>query len=64
MATLVVSAVTHFYTVSRLTALTALKLMDPEFESIAASLKQPFFKLFVRFQAYRRFWPYHCMFLV
>jgi iron(III) transport system permease protein len=48
MAILVVSAVTHFYTVSHLTALTALKQMDPEFESVAASLKQPFFKLFGR----------------
>lgn len=46
MAILVVSTVTHFYTVSHLTALTALKQMDPEFESVAASLKQPFFKLF------------------
>jgi iron(III) transport system permease protein len=48
MAILVVSTVTHFYTVSHLTALTALKQMDPEFESVAASLKQPFFKLFGR----------------
>lgn len=48
MAILVVSTVTHFYTVSHLTALTALKQMDPEFESVSASLKQPFFKLFGR----------------
>ena len=48
MTILVVSTVTHFYTVSHLTALTALKQMDPEFESVSASLKQPFFKLFGR----------------
>lgn len=45
MAILVVCTVTHFYTVSHLTALTALKQMDPEFESVSASLKQPFHKL-------------------
>lgn len=48
MAILVVCTVTHFYTVSHLTALTALKQMDREFESVAASLKQPFYKLFAR----------------
>ena len=46
MAILVVCTVTHFYTVSHLTAVTALKQMDGEFESVAASLKQPFYKLF------------------
>ncbi len=46
MAILVVSTVTHFYTVSHLTAVTALKQMDTEFESVSASLKQPFQKLF------------------
>ncbi len=46
MAILVVCTVTHFYTVSHLTAITALKQMDREFESVAASLKQPFYKLF------------------
>ncbi len=44
MIILVISTVTHFYTVSHLTALTALKQMDPEFEAVAASLKQPFYK--------------------
>ncbi len=48
MAILVLSTVTHFYTVSHLTAVTALKQMDNEFESVAASLKQPFYKLFWR----------------
>ncbi|OUS36136.1 iron ABC transporter permease [Rhodobacterales bacterium 56_14_T64] len=48
MAILVISAVTHFYTVSHLTAVTALKQMDREFESVSASLKQPTLKLFSR----------------
>ena len=46
MIILVVSTVTHFYTVSHLTAVTALKQMDVEFESVSSSLKQPFYKLF------------------
>jgi len=46
MVILVVSTVTHFYTVSHLTAITALKQMDREFESVGSSLKQPFYKLF------------------
>ncbi|PHQ69964.1 MAG: putative 2-aminoethylphosphonate ABC transporter permease subunit [Sneathiella sp.] len=48
MAILVIVTVTHFYTVSHLTAVTALKQMDGEFESVSASLKQPFYKLFAR----------------
>ncbi len=48
MGILVVCTVTHFYTVSHLTAVTALKQMDKEFESVASSLKQPFHKLFAR----------------
>ena len=48
MAILVICTVTHFYTVSHLTAVTALKQMDKEFESVSASLKQPTFKLFSR----------------
>lgn len=46
MIILVVSTVTHFYTVSHLTAVTALKQMDVEFESVSQSLQQPFYKLF------------------
>ena len=48
MAILVICTVTHFYTVSHLTAVTALKQMDREFESVSSSLKQPFYKLFAR----------------
>ena len=46
MGILVICTVTHFYTVSHLTAVTALKQMDREFESVASSLKTPFYKLF------------------
>ena len=48
MAILVICTVTHFYTVSHLTAVTALKQMDREFEAVSASLKQPTMKLFAR----------------
>ncbi len=48
LAILVLCTVTHFYTVSHLTAVTALKQMDNEFESVNSSLKQPFYKLFLR----------------
>ncbi|UYN97876.1 MAG: putative 2-aminoethylphosphonate ABC transporter permease subunit [Enhydrobacter sp.] len=39
MAILVVNTVAHFYTVGHLTATTALKQIDPEFEAVSASLK-------------------------
>lgn len=48
MAILVISTIAHFYTVSHLTAVTALKQMDSEFESVAASLKTPFYKTFFK----------------
>jgi len=48
MAILVICTVTHFYTVAHLTAVTALKQMDAEFEAVSASLKQPVYKMFVR----------------
>ncbi len=41
MAILVCCSVAHFYTTAHLTAVTALKQLDPEFESVAASLKVP-----------------------
>lgn len=46
MTILVVVTIAHFYTVSHLTAMTALKQMDPEFESVSASLKVPVLKTF------------------
>jgi len=48
MAILVICTITHFYTVSHLTAITALKQMDREFESVSSSLKVPFYKTFTR----------------
>jgi iron(III) transport system permease protein len=45
---LIVNCVAHFYTVAHITALTALKQIDPEFESVSASLKVPFWRTFGR----------------
>ncbi|WP_290691370.1 MULTISPECIES: putative 2-aminoethylphosphonate ABC transporter permease subunit [unclassified Haematobacter] len=48
MAILVISTITHFYTVGHLTAMTALKQIDREFEPVAASLRQPSLRVFGR----------------
>jgi iron(III) transport system permease protein len=48
MTILVINTIVHFYTVGHLTALTALRQMDPEFETVSASLKQPFYRTFWR----------------
>jgi iron(III) transport system permease protein len=48
MTVLVICTIIHYYTVSHLTAVTALKQMDPEFEAVSASLKVPLFKTFWR----------------
>ncbi|ELR98106.1 putative 2-aminoethylphosphonate ABC transporter permease subunit [Gloeocapsa sp. PCC 73106] len=48
MALLVVCNIIHFYTVCFLTANTALKQLDPEFESVSASMSVPFYKTFWR----------------
>lgn len=45
---LTMSAIVHFYTTGHLTAVTALKGLDSEFEAVSASLKVPFFKTFWR----------------
>ncbi len=45
---LVINSIAHFYTVAHITALTALKQIDPEFESVSASLKVPFWRTFGR----------------
>lgn len=45
---LVLCTIVHFYTTGHLTAVTALKALDTEFESVSASLKVPFFKTFWR----------------
>jgi iron(III) transport system permease protein len=44
VAILVIANVVHFYTVSYVTAGTALKQIDREFESISASLRVPFYR--------------------
>jgi iron(III) transport system permease protein len=48
MGILVISTIVHFYSSSHLTAVTALKALDNEFESVSASLKVPFYKTFWR----------------
>jgi iron(III) transport system permease protein len=48
MTILVICTIVHFYTVSHLTAVTALKQMDAEFEAVSSSLKVPFYKTFWR----------------
>jgi len=51
MAILVINTVAHFYTVGHLTATTALKQIDPEFEAVSASLKVPVWRTFLRVTA-------------
>jgi iron(III) transport system permease protein len=46
MAILVINTVAHFYTVGHLTAVTALKQLDSEFEAVSASLRAPFYRTF------------------
>ncbi len=48
MTILVASTIVHFYASSHLTAVTALKQLDNEFESVSASLKVPFYRTFLR----------------
>src|SRR6478735_1170082 len=48
LAVLVINSIAHFYTVAHITSLTALKQIDPEFESVSASLKVPFWRTFTR----------------
>ena len=48
MTILVLSTIVHYYTSSHMTAVTALKSMDDEFESVSASLKVPFYRTFFR----------------
>ena len=45
---LVACTVVHFFTTGFLTAVTALKSLDAEFEAVSASLKVPFYKTFWR----------------
>jgi iron(III) transport system permease protein len=45
---LTLCTIVHFYTTGHLTAVTALKALDGEFEAVSASLKIPFYKTFWR----------------
>lgn len=48
LAILVLNSLVHFYTVCHLTAVTAIRQLDPEFESVSASLKVPVWVTFRR----------------
>ena len=45
---LTICSIVHFYTTGHLTAVTALKSLDAEFESVSASLKVSFYRTFWR----------------
>jgi iron(III) transport system permease protein len=45
---LAVNTIAHFYTTAHITAVTALKQIDNEFEAVSASLKVPFWRTFRR----------------
>lgn len=51
MLILVLNTIVHLYTVSHLTAASALKQMDREFEAVSMSLKQPFWRMLGRVSA-------------
>jgi iron(III) transport system permease protein len=51
MGILVLSNVVHFYTVGFLTATTALKQLDREFETVSESMAVPFYRTFIRVTA-------------
>jgi iron(III) transport system permease protein len=44
----VLNSLVHFYTVAHLTAVTAIRQLDPEFEAVGASLKVPAWVTFGR----------------
>jgi len=48
IALLAINSIAHFYTTAHVTASTALKQIDPEFEAVSASLKVPFYTTFAR----------------
>ncbi len=48
LAILVINTAAHYYTVAHVTAVTALKQLDAEFEAVSASLKVPLPVTFVR----------------
>ncbi len=48
LAILVLNSIIHFYTVGHLTAVTAIRQLDPEFEAVSASLHVPIWQTFGR----------------
>lgn len=48
IALLAVNSIAHFYTTAHITATTALKQIDGEFEAVSQSLKVPFYRTFWR----------------
>jgi iron(III) transport system permease protein len=48
LAVLVVNTIAHFYTTAHITAVTALKQIDREYEAVSASLQVPFYRTFAR----------------
>nr|WP_246294273.1 putative 2-aminoethylphosphonate ABC transporter permease subunit [Paenibacillus planticolens] len=48
MAIIVLANITHFYAVPFITATTALKKLDKEFELVSESMRIPFYKTFLR----------------
>ncbi len=48
LALLAVNSIAHFYTTAHITAVTALKQIDNEFEAVSASLKVPVWRTFMR----------------
>jgi iron(III) transport system permease protein len=48
MSILVVCSIAHFYSVAHLTAVTALKQLDQEIETVSSSLRVPFYRTFTR----------------
>jgi len=48
LAILIICNIIHFYTVSFLTATTAIRQLDKEFESVAESMAVPFYRTFLR----------------
>jgi iron(III) transport system permease protein len=45
---LAINSIAHFYTTAHVTAMTALKQLDAEFEAVSASLQVPFYRTFAR----------------
>lgn len=48
MTILVLSSIVHFYTIPHIIATAALKQLDKDLDIVAASLKVPFYKMFLR----------------